>query len=61
MRGIRVSFVGFTNADIAYYCFEESIKYIYEAPALVRMSLIEMQFIKKVSAELYNCTHLLIQ
>ncbi|KAL7483120.1 hypothetical protein ACHAW6_008773 [Cyclotella cf. meneghiniana] len=26
---------------------EESIKYIYEAPALLRMSLIEMQFIKK--------------
>jgi len=31
-----------------YLMRKESIKYIYEAPALLRMSLIEMQFIKKV-------------
>ena len=29
--------------------FEESIKHIYELNSVVRMSLIEMQFIKKVS------------
>jgi hypothetical protein len=36
---------------------EESIKHIYELNSVIRMSLIEMQFIKKVTTYSYGTSY----